>query len=73
MYIMRHVSQELGEVNNVSLRVMRQLIPMQKVQAEVVVMEPWGSITDTKGNRHQDIDRNKIYVSLEGPSVSVAP
>ncbi|KAA0189334.1 hypothetical protein HAZT_HAZT004835 [Hyalella azteca] len=55
------ISQEVGELNNVSMRLVRQLIPIPKAQMEVVVMEPWGSITDNKGNRHQDFDKDKKH------------
>lgn len=61
--LVKKIKKELGEVTNVSLRLVRQLIPIPKVQVEVVVMEPWGSITDTKGNRHQDFDKDKKHVS----------
>ncbi|KAF2359628.1 Mediator complex subunit Med12 [Trinorchestia longiramus] len=53
-----YIILEVGELNNVSLRLVRQLIPLPKVQMEVVVMEPWGSITDKKGNWQQDFDKD---------------
>lgn len=55
--------QEIGERNNVSLRLVRQLIPLPKLQAEVITLEPWGSVTDTKGNRLQEFDKDKKHVS----------
>lgn len=55
--------QDIGERNNVSLRLVRQLIPLPKLQAEVITLEPWGSVTDTKGNRLQEFDKDKKHVS----------
>ncbi|KAK8738154.1 hypothetical protein OTU49_004075, partial [Cherax quadricarinatus] len=52
---------EIGERNNVSLRLVRQLIPLPKLQAEVITLEPWGSVTDTKGNRLQEFDKDKKH------------
>lgn len=56
--------QDIGERNNVSLRLVRQLIPLPKLQAEVITLEPWGSVTDTKGNRLQEFDKDKKHVSV---------
>ena len=58
------VFQDVGERNNVSLRLVRQLIPLPKLQAEVITLEPWGSVTDTKGNRLQEFDKDKKHVSI---------
>ncbi|RXG58705.1 Mediator of RNA polymerase II transcription subunit 12 [Armadillidium vulgare] len=46
---------------NVSLRLVRQLTPFPKVQTEIIALEPWGTITDTKGNRVQDFEKDKKH------------
>ncbi|XP_069936794.1 mediator of RNA polymerase II transcription subunit 12-like protein, partial [Cherax quadricarinatus] len=59
--LVKKVKKEIGERNNVSLRLVRQLIPLPKLQAEVITLEPWGSVTDTKGNRLQEFDKDKKH------------
>ena len=56
--------QELLDHKNVSLRLVRQLTPFPKVQTEVITLEPWGTITDTRGNRVQDFEKDKKHVSF---------
>ncbi|XP_076043982.1 mediator complex subunit kohtalo isoform X2 [Oratosquilla oratoria] len=59
--LVKKIKKEIGERSSVTLRLVRQLIPLPKVQAEVITLEPWGSVTDTKGNRLQEFDKDKKH------------
>ena len=60
-HLVKKIKREIGDNSNVSIRLVRQLIPLPKLQAEVITLEPWGSVTDTKGNRLQDFDKDKKH------------
>jgi CTP synthase (UTP-ammonia lyase) len=58
-----HVAQELGDRYSPSIQHVRQLLPLLKVTAEVVVCQPMGCLTDTKGNKiagFDSIDKKQV-------------
>jgi len=59
--------QELGDRTSPSIQQLRQLLPLPKVQHEVVACEQLGAMTDTKGNRIAGFDSiDKKQVNLAG-------
>jgi hypothetical protein len=57
------VAQELGDRYSPSIQHVRQLLPLLKVTAEVVVCQPMGCLTDTKGNKiagFDSIDKKQV-------------
>lgn len=73
--LVKKIKKEVGESNNVSLHLVRQLIliPKVQVQVEVVVMEPWGFNTDTNSNRHQDFDKDRKHGVQVAEKVKLSP
>lgn len=58
------VLQEVGDKKSLSVAQVRQLLPLPKVQCEVIACEPIGCITDTKGNKITGFDSlDKKHVS----------
>jgi CTP synthase (UTP-ammonia lyase) len=58
------VAQELGDRYSSSIQHVRQLLPLLKVTAEVVVCQPMGCLTDTKGNKiagFDSIDKKQVF------------
>jgi len=56
-------AQELGDRYSPSIQHVRQLLPLLKVTAEVVVCQPMGCLTDTKGNKiagFDSIDKKQV-------------
>jgi mediator of RNA polymerase II transcription subunit 12 len=57
------ITQELGDRTSPSIQHVRQLLPLPKVTAEVVVCQPMGCLTDTKGNKiagFDSIDKKQV-------------
>jgi mediator of RNA polymerase II transcription subunit 12 len=55
--------QELGDRTSPSIQYVRQLLPLPKVTAEVVVCQPMGCLSDTKGNKiagFDSIDKKQV-------------
>lgn len=60
------LAQELGDRYSPSIQHVRQLLPLLKVTAEVVVCQPMGCLTDTKGNKIAGFDSiDKKQVNIE--------
>jgi mediator of RNA polymerase II transcription subunit 12 len=60
---MLFIMQELGDRTSPSIQHVRQLLPLPKVTAEVVVCQPMGCLTDTKGNKiagFDSIDKKQV-------------
>ncbi|CAL4069283.1 unnamed protein product, partial [Meganyctiphanes norvegica] len=70
--LVKKIKKEIGEHNSISLRLVRHLIPLPKVQAEVVTMEQWGIVTDSKGNRLYELEKDKKHglQAAEKPKLS---
>uniref|UniRef100_A0A8D9FIE5 Mediator of RNA polymerase II transcription subunit 12-like protein n=1 Tax=Cacopsylla melanoneura TaxID=428564 RepID=A0A8D9FIE5_9HEMI len=54
--LVKKLKKEIGERNSPSIMHVRQLLPLIKVQTEVITTEPIGCLTDTKGNKIQGFD-----------------
>ncbi|XP_039485003.1 mediator of RNA polymerase II transcription subunit 12 isoform X1 [Drosophila santomea] len=61
MNLMKKLKKEIGEKNNASIRVIRQLLPLYKQPTEVIACEHSGM--DTKGNKICDIDKKQLRIS----------
>ena len=49
--LVKKLKKEIGESNSVSIKYLRQLLPFPKVSLEALVSEPFGIVTDAKGNK----------------------
>ena len=66
--LMKKLKKELGERNSVSIRYVRQLLPLPKQTMEVIACEPVGCLTDTKGNKitgFDSIDKKQVRHCLQ--------
>lgn len=71
------IAQELGDRYSPSIQHVRQLLPLLKVTAEVVVCQPMGCLTDTKGNKiagfdsidKKQVNKEKLLITDERPSL----
>lgn len=71
------IAQELGDRYSPSIQHVRQLLPLLKVTAEVVVCQPMGCLTDTKGNKiagfdsidKKQVSKEKLSMTDERPSL----
>ncbi|KAH8373428.1 hypothetical protein KR009_006618 [Drosophila setifemur] len=59
--LMKKLKKEIGEKNNASIRVIRQLLPLYKQPTEVIACEHAGM--DTKGNKICDMDKKQLRIS----------
>ncbi|XP_065362312.1 mediator of RNA polymerase II transcription subunit 12 [Calliphora vicina] len=59
--LMKKLKKEIGEKNNASIKVIRQLLPLYKHQTEVISCEPAG--VDQKGNKINDMDKKQLRIS----------
>ncbi|XP_017476437.1 PREDICTED: mediator of RNA polymerase II transcription subunit 12 [Rhagoletis zephyria] len=59
--LMKKLKKEIGEKNNASIRVIRQLLPLYKQTTEVISCEPAG--VDMKGNKICDMDKKQLRIS----------
>ncbi|XP_053952876.1 mediator of RNA polymerase II transcription subunit 12 [Anastrepha ludens] len=59
--LIKKLKKEIGEKNNASIRVIRQLLPLYKRTAEVISCEPAG--VDMKGNKICDMDKKQLRIS----------
>lgn len=51
MSLVKKLKKEVGDRNNVSIKYLRQLLPIPKAMKEVIVTEPFGTVSDAKGNK----------------------
>ena len=49
--LVKKLKKEIGESNSVSIKYLRQLLPFPKVSLEAIASEPFGIVTDAKGNK----------------------
>ncbi|KAL9908703.1 mediator complex subunit kohtalo isoform 2-T2 [Glossina fuscipes fuscipes] len=59
--LMKKLKKEIGEKNNASIKVIRQLLPLYKQPTEVISCEPAG--VDQKGNKINDMDKKQLRIS----------
>ncbi|XP_054085206.1 mediator of RNA polymerase II transcription subunit 12 isoform X1 [Zeugodacus cucurbitae] len=59
--LMKKLKKEIGEKNNASIKVIRQLLPLYKQTTEVISCEPAG--IDMKGNKICDMDKKQLRIS----------
>ncbi|XP_012157623.1 mediator of RNA polymerase II transcription subunit 12 isoform X2 [Ceratitis capitata] len=59
--LMKKLKKEIGEKNNASIKVIRQLLPLYKQTTEVISCEPAG--VDMKGNKICDMDKKQLRIS----------
>ena len=52
--LVKKLKKEIGDRNNVSIKYLRQLLPLQKVMKEIIVTEPFGTVNDGKGNKTRE-------------------
>jgi hypothetical protein len=71
--LMKKLRKELGDSrfhSNVSVKFVRQLLPLAKQTCEVIACEPVGFVTDNRGNKINDFDSiDKKHVSLKSVEI----
>ena len=58
---MKKLKKEIGEADSVSLRFLRQLLPLPKLFEAAITCEPFGTVTDAKGNKVKGFNVDKKY------------
>ncbi|XP_014668472.1 PREDICTED: mediator of RNA polymerase II transcription subunit 12-like protein [Priapulus caudatus] len=69
----KKLQKEIGDRDSDGVAIVRQLLPLAKKQASVIVCEPTGSLVDTKGNKiagFDSIDKKKGLQVADKTSVS---
>lgn len=65
--LMKKLKKELGDRNSASIQHVRQLLPLLKINSEIIACEPAGCLTDTKGNKiagFDSIDKKQVCMKL---------
>ncbi|TRY73773.1 hypothetical protein TCAL_00950 [Tigriopus californicus] len=57
--LVKKLKKEIGENHCASMKILRQLLPFPKVVIEALVCEPFGNVTDGKGNRVKGLNCDK--------------
>jgi mediator of RNA polymerase II transcription subunit 12 len=57
--LVKKLKKEVGENNSVSIRYLRQLLPFPKITLEAIVAEPFGTVSDGKGNKVKGFNVDK--------------
>eukprot|EP00095_Tigriopus_kingsejongensis_P004973 maker-scaffold96_size378025-snap-gene-2.33 protein:Tk04973 transcript:maker-scaffold96_size378025-snap-gene-2.33-mRNA-1 annotation:"mediator of rna polymerase ii transcription subunit 12" len=57
--LVKRLKKEVGDSTSVSMKILRQLLPFPKVVMEALVCEPFGNVTDGKGNRVKGLNCDK--------------
>ena len=56
--LVKKLKKEIGEKSNVSVKYLRQLLPIPKMMSSVIVTEPFGLVTE-KGNKVKGLNSDK--------------
>ena len=59
--LVKKMKKEIGETDSVSLRYLRQLLPLPKLFDTAITCETFGTVTDNKGNKVKGFNMEKKH------------
>ena len=57
--LVKKLKKEIGECHNVTIKYLKQLLPFPKTFLEVIISEPFGTVSDGKGNKKKGFNCDK--------------